>query len=637
MAGFEVKNHSLFTDYDIELFNIGQHFKLYEKFGSHIVEVDGDTGVYFSVYAPSASKVEVIGDFNGWDGHQQELFVRWDSSGIWEGFIPGLKKGDLYKYRIHSHHDRKVREKADPYARQYEMPPKSASVVWSDNYDWKDKSWLADRHKTNSLQAPISVYELHIGSWKKNREQSRSLHYTELAKDLVEYVLDMGYTHVELMPVMEHPYYPSWGYQCTGYFAPSSRYGNPDELKLLIDAFHENGIGVFLDWVPAHFPNDEHALADFDGSELYEHPDPKKGKHPDWNSLIFNYERPQVRSFLISSAHYWCDQFHADGLRVDAVASMIYLDYSRNDGEWEANEFGENEYVSAIQMLKDLNKSIYRDFPDVQMIAEESTAFFGVTRPVHLGGLGFGLKWMMGWMNDTLEYFGKEPIYRRYHQDDITHSLLYAFSENYMLPLSHDEVVHGKQSLLTKMPGDNWQKFANLRLLYTYMYTHPGQKLNFMGGEIGQWEEWDVNSSVSWHLLDFDPHKGVQSCVRSLNQLYRNETALFKFNYGSEGFEWLDISDAGNSVISYIRKAGKEYVIVILNFTPTKHDKYKIGVPEDCAYEEVFNSDIDDFNGSGVSNASSLLPKKESLHGKEYSVEFALPPLGGIVLKPKAK
>lgn len=637
MASQEVKNHSLLTDYDIELFNIGQHFRLYEKFGSHIIVLDGIKGVNFTVYAPSASKIEVIGDFNGWNGDQHELFVRWDSSGIWEGFIPGLDKGALYKYRIYSNHDKKVREKADPFARLYEMPPKSASVVWEDEYQWQDTSWMDSRKQHNALEAPMSVYELHLGSWKKNLEEGRSLHYKELAIELVNYIEDMGYTHVEFMPVMEHPYYPSWGYQCTGYFAPTSRYGNPDELKILVDALHKKGIGVFFDWVPAHFPNDEHALADFDGSALFEHPDPKKGIHPDWNSLIFNYERAQVRSFLISSAHFWCDQFHADGIRVDAVASMIYLDYSRSDGEWEPNEFGENENVGAIQMIKDLNKSIYRDFPDVQMIAEESTAFFGVTRPIHFGGLGFGLKWMMGWMNDTLEYIEKEPIYRRYHQDDITRSLLYAFSENFMLPLSHDEVVHGKKSMLSKMPGDEWQKFANLRLLYTYMYTHPGQKVNFMGGEIAQHEEWSVDNSVSWDLLAHAPHQGMQTLVRDLNKLYRSEPSLYKFNYGSEGFEWLDISDADNSVISYMRKTENDYIIIILNFTPTKHDAYEIGVHEDRPLEEIFTSDNDKYYGSGSLNGNVFKPTEKSIHGKPYSITVTLPSLSGIILKPRSK
>lgn len=631
----EIKNHSLFTDFDIDLFNAGKHFKLYEKFGSHIIDKDGEQGVYFAVYAPSAKKVEVIGSFNNWEGTNQELFVRWDSSGIWEGFIAGVKKGDLYKYRISSNHDSKIREKADPYARMYEMPPKSASVVWTDDHHWKDKSWMQNRGASNSLDAPISVYELHIGSWKKNVEEGRSLHYKELATELVEYVKDMNYTHVEFLPIMEHPYYPSWGYQCTGFFAPTSRYGNPEELKVLVDALHQAGIGIFFDWVPAHFPSDEHALADFDGSALYEHPDPKKGTHPDWKTLIFNYERPQIRSFLISSAHFWCDLYHADGIRVDAVASMIYLDYSRNDGEWEANEFGENEYLAAIEMIKDLNLSIYKEYPDIQMIAEESTAFFGVTRPVYLGGLGFGLKWMMGWMNDTLEYIEKEPIYRRYHQDDITRSLLYAFSENYILPLSHDEVVHGKKSMLSKMPGDDWQKFANLRLLYTYMYTHPGQKINFMGGEVAQHEEWDVDKSVSWDLLEHAPHKGMQSLVRDLNKFYRSEPCLYKYNYGSEGFEWLEMSDADNSVLAYMRKTDDDYVIVILNFTPTKHDAYEIGVHEDRPLEEVFSSDNDKYYGSGSLNGNVFKPTSKSVHGKPFSIDVTLPSLSGIILRPK--
>jgi len=625
----QVIPYSRFTNFDTDLFTAGKHYRLYEKFGSHIVEVDGISGVYFAVYAPAARKVEVIGNFNYWNGQAHDLNVRWDGSGIWEGFIPGIVKGELYKYRIYSNHDAEVRDKADPYARKYEMPPKTASIVWADDYAWADKKWLDNRHIHNHLDAPMSVYELHLGSWKKR--EHRSLHYTELADELVEYLQEMHYTHVEFLPVMEHPYYPSWGYLCTGFFAPTARYGTPDEFKFLVDKLHQAGIGVLLDWVPAHFPADEHALANFDGSKLYEHPDLQKGFHPDWNSLIFNYERPQVRSFLISSAHFWCDQFHADGLRVDAVASMLYLDYSREAGEWTPNEQGGNENFAAIDFLKELNVSIYRDFPHIQMIAEESTAFNGVTRPVDLGGLGFGLKWMMGWMNDTLEYFKYEPVHRKYHHGDISRSLTYAFSEQYVLPLSHDEVVHGKKSLIYKMPGDEWQKFANLRLMYTYMYTHPGQKLLFMGCEFGQTAEWNVDESLQWHLLEFEPHKGVQKLTQSLNKIYKKYPALYELNYVPAGFKWIDYSDGENSVLAYIRRSKNDALIVVLNFSPIVRHDYRIGVPDFATYKEIFNSDNKTFWGSGVENVPT---KSENIpaHGQPYSILLTLPPLAGIIM-----
>lgn len=630
-----VKNHSFFSDYDLYLFASGEHTRLYEKFGSHITKVDNQKGTYFAVYAPAAKDVEVIGDFNSWQGHEHKLNVRWDNSGIWEGFIPKVGVGEKYKYRILSHQDDKVREKADPYARLYEMPPKSASVVWEDKYKWKDKKWLGNLAKTNNLNAPMSVYEVHLGSWKKSEDGSRSLHYEELAIDLVEYLREMNFTHVEFMPVMEHPYYPSWGYLCTGYFAPSSRYGNPDLFKYLVDKLHEANIGVILDWVPAHFPSDEHALADFDGSALYEHPDKSKGFHPDWNSLIFNFERPQVRSFLLSSARFWLDQYHADGLRVDAVASMLYLDYSREEGEWTPNEFGGNEYLAAVDFLKVLNKSMYQDFPNTQMIAEESTAFSGVTRPVHLGGLGFGLKWMMGWMNDGLEYFSKDPIHRKFHHDEISRSLTYAFSENYLLPLSHDEVVHGKGSLYEKMPGDDWQKMANIRLLYMSMYTHPGQKLLFMGCEFGQTSEWNVNNSLHWELLESPSHSGMKEFVSSLNQVYQNEETLFELNYKPEGYEWIDYSDSENTVLSFMRKSNDSYVVVVLNFSPVVRNDYRVGVPEGVTYCEIMNSDLSRYGGSNVMNNAEINAEHISSHGREYSINLILPPLAGIILKVK--
>ncbi|MDF1695234.1 MAG: 1,4-alpha-glucan branching protein GlgB [Saprospiraceae bacterium] len=630
-----VKAHSLFTDYDLELFAAGFHTRLYEKFGSHTLMVDGEEGTYFAVYAPAASSVEVIGDFNHWQGHDHRLNVRWDGSGVWEGFIPGVAKGTLYKYRLHSHQDDVVREKADPYARLYEMPPKTASIVWNDEYQWEDQEWLIHRSENNDLNKPMTVYEVHLGSWKKNSDGSRSLHYDELAVELVTYVKEMNFTHVEFMPVMEHPFYPSWGYLCTGYFAPSSRYGNTELFKLLVDRLHQAGIGVILDWVPAHFPSDVHALADFDGSALYEHPDRGKGFHPDWNSLIFNFERPQIRSFLLSSARFWLDQYHTDGLRVDAVASMLYLDYSREEGEWSPNMYGGNEYLAAAEFLRTLNKSMYHDFPDIHMIAEESTAFPGVTRPVDMNGLGFGLKWMMGWMNDGLEYFSKDPIHRKYHHHEISRSLTYAFTENYILPLSHDEVVHGKGSLFEKMPGDDWKKIANLRLLYLSMYTHPGQKLLFMGCEFGQTSEWNVNYSLHWELLNSSLHSGLKTFVSELNHIYKNEESLYRLNYTPEGYEWIDYSDSENTVLCLMRKSQKEYVVVVLNFAPVVRENYRIGVPEHTEYVEIMNSDRIEYGGSNVLNSGELMADEMESHGRPYSLNLTLPPLAGIILKSK--
>ncbi|HBK84247.1 MAG TPA: 1,4-alpha-glucan branching enzyme, partial [Flavobacterium sp.] len=615
---------SLFTDFDINLFKSGKHYRLYEKFGSHILTIDGVKGTYFAVWAPSAASVSVVGDFNFWTDGSHKLNVRWDSSGIWEGFIPNVGKGNLYKYKIHSHNNGIITEKADPYARRCEHPPKTASVVWQDNYKWQDNEWLKNRKKHNALNAPYSVYEMHLGSWKKVVEENRSLSYFELATDLVQYLKDMNYTHVEFMPIMEYPFDPSWGYQLTGYFAPSSRFGYPEELKYLIDQLHQNGIGIILDWVPSHFPEDSHGLGFFDGSHLYEHPNPQKGYHQDWKSLIFNYSRNEVRSFLISNAIFWYEQFHVDGLRVDAVASMLYLDYSREHGEWEPNEFGGNENLDTISFLKELNVEIYRSFPDVQTIAEESTAFSGVTKPVHLGGLGFGMKWMMGWMHDTLTYFKKDSIYRKYHQNDITFSLAYAFTENFMLPLSHDEVVYGKNSILGRMPGDEWQRFANYRLLFGYMFTHPGTKLNFMGSEIGQYNEWNFSGSLDWNLLEFEPHKQTQQYIKDLNTFYRTTPALFEKGFSIDGFEWINYDDHQNSVISYIRKGNdsKNDIIVICNFTPTTHQNYRIGLPKKGSLIEIFNSDDVKYGGSGNKNKSKINSIDKPYNGKEFSVEI---------------
>jgi 1,4-alpha-glucan branching enzyme len=634
----KVQVHSLFTDFDISLFKSGKHFRLFEKLGSHIITVDGVKGTYFAVWAPSAKAVSVIGDFNFWVEGQHPLHVRWDSSGIWEGFIPGVGKGNLYKYKIHSNHNDIKTEKADPYARFCEHPPKTASVVWEADYKWKDKAWMGYRKDKNGLDKPYSVYEVHIGSWKKKIEENRSLTYKELADDLVTYVREAGFTHVEFMPVMEHPYEPSWGYQLTGYFAPSSRFGTPEEFKFLVDAFHRNDIGVILDWVPSHFPEDAHGLGFFDGTCLYEHPDPRKGYHQDWKSLIFNYGRNEVRAFLISNAIFWLEQYHIDGLRVDAVASMLYLDYSREDGQWEPNEFGGRENLDAISFIKELNEEIFKNFDDVQTIAEESTAFTGVSKPVYLGGLGFGMKWMMGWMHDTLEYFKKDPIYRRHHQNDITFSLAYAFSENFMLPLSHDEVVYGKQSLLGRMPGDEWQRFANLRALFGYMYTHPGTKLVFMGGEFGQSSEWNFQTSLDWHLLEYDVHKGVLAMFSDLNRLYKTHPALYEKGFSAEGFEWLDYGDANNSVLSYIRKGHdrENDLVVVCNFTPNTFDEYVIGLPRKANLQVVFNTDDIKYAGSGfMSDKEEFKSKKlkEELHGKAHAATIKIPPLSTVVYK----
>ncbi|WP_405294556.1 1,4-alpha-glucan branching protein GlgB [Algibacter sp. Ld11] len=633
----QVKPYSLFTEFDINLFKAGKHYRLYEKMGSHLVTVDGIEGTYFAVWAPTAKQVSVIGDFNFWMEGEHQLNVRWDSSGIWEGFIPLVGKGDTYKYKIQSNNNDIKTEKADPYARRCEHPPKTASIVWDDSYKWKDKDWMKKRKEKNALDAPYSVYEVHLASWKRQVEEDRFLSYFELADDLVTYVKDMNFTHVELMPIMEYPYDPSWGYQLTGYFAPSSRFGYPEEFKYLVDKLHQNDIGIILDWVPSHFPEDAHGLGFFDGSNLYEHPDPRKGYHQDWKSLIFNYERNEVKSFLISNAAFWMDQYHADGLRVDAVASMLFLDYSREDGEWEPNIYGGRENLAAIDFLKELNQEIYASFPDVQTIAEESTAFPGVSKPVFLGGLGFGMKWMMGWMHDTLDYFSKDPVYRKYHQNDITFSLAYAFSENFMLPLSHDEVVYGKNSILGRMPGDEWQRFANLRLLYGYMFTHPGTKLNFMGGEIAQYNEWDFQGSLNWNLLEFEPHKNFQNYFKALNNIYKTTPALYEKAFTGEGFEWISYDDQENCVISYMRKGyeSKDDVVVICNLTPTVRENYKIGIPVNGKLKELFNSDAKAFGGSGVSNKKLITIKKDPWNGKDYSAEVTLSPLSVTIFQFK--
>ncbi|WP_298154949.1 1,4-alpha-glucan branching protein GlgB [Flavobacterium sp.] len=627
-------SHSLFSDFDISLFKAGKHFRLYEKLGAHTIEVDGVKGVYFAVWAPSARAVSVIGDFNYWVQGEHPLNVRWDSSGIWEGFIPGAEKGMRYKYKIQSYNNGIITEKADPFALFCEHPPETASIIWDLDYKWKDKSWMETRKDKNGLDKPYSVYEVHLGSWRRNAE-GKFLTYLELADQLVAYVKETGFTHVEFMPVMEYPYDPSWGYQLVGYFAPTSRFGKPQDFMLLVDKFHQAGIGVILDWVPSHFPDDAHGLGFFDGSNLYEHPDRRKGYHPDWKSLVFNYGRNEVRSFLISNAIFWLQNYHVDGLRVDAVASMLYLDYSRKEGEWEPNIYGGRENLDTISFLKDFNEAVYSTFEGVQTIAEESTSFPMVSRPVFDGGLGFGMKWMMGWMHDTLQYFKRESVYRKYHQNDLTFSMTYAFSENFMLPLSHDEVVYGKKSILGRMPGDEWQAFANLRLLYGYMFTHPGTKLLFMGAEFGQSAEWKFDGSLDWHLLQFGFHEGIRKTITDLNDLYKSNPALHEKQFSPEGFEWINYSDHQNAVIAYIRKGEnpKQDLVVVCNFTPVVRTNYRIGLPNKGKLVEIFNSDSTAYGGSGVSNGKAVKIEKELWNGRTYSAEIVLAPLSVTVFK----
>ncbi|MEM1981792.1 MAG: 1,4-alpha-glucan branching protein GlgB [Candidatus Hadarchaeales archaeon] len=621
------------TDYDIYLFRKGEHFRLYRKLGAHLV----DGGAHFAVWAPNASYVSVIGSFNDWDPGANPLRPREDGSGIWEGFVEGVKKGDLYKYRILSRYGGYAADKADPFAFFNEVPPATASVVWDLDYDWKDEEWMRSRKERNSLSSPMSIYEVHLGSWRRVPEEgNRFLTYSELAKLLPEYVEEMGFTHVEFLPVMEHPFYRSWGYQITGYFAPTSRYGTPQQFMELVDALHRRGIGVILDWVPSHFPSDGHGLVFFDGTHLYEHADPRKGIHPEWGSCIFNYGRHEVRAFLISSALFWLDKYHADGLRIDAVASMLYLDYGRREGEWIPNEYGGKENLEAIHFLRRLNEVVYGEYPDVQMIAEESTAWPLVTRPTYVGGLGFGLKWKMGWMHDTLRYFSMDPIYRKYHHDLITFSMWYAYSENFILPLSHDEVTYGKGSLFGKMPGDVWQKFANLRLLFGYMYGHPGKKLLFMGGEFGQWREWVHDESLEWHALEYEDHRGLQRWVRDLNHLYRREPSLHELDFEPEGYEWVDFKDVEQSVISFLRKGrNSPPVLVVCNFTPVPRYGYRIGVPQGGFWREVLNSDAREYGGSGLGNLGGVWADPVPWHGRPYSLPLTLPPLGCLYLKPE--
>lgn len=633
-----VKTYTLFTDHDIYLFKEGKHYKLYDKFGAHSVEKDGIEGIYFSVWAPNAKKVSVIGNFNSWNHQDHILFPRWDGSGIWEGFIAGLTLGTLYKYAVETTRG-EILEKSDPYALSWEQNIQAASMVSTTWYEWNDKDWLQNRWKKNSLKAPLSVYELHVGSWMRSDEDpEKFLNYRDLAEKLVPYIREMEFTHVEFMPVMEYPYDPSWGYQITGFFAATSRFGSPQDLMFLIDEFHKNDIGVILDWVPSHFPGDANGLHRFDGSYLYEHEDPRKGFHPDWKSYIFNYGRNEVKSFLISNAMFWLDRYHADGLRVDAVTSMLHLDYSRNEGEWEPNIHGGNVNLEAKTFLQEFNTAVYKEFGDnIMTIAEESSDFPLLTKPVHDGGVGFGMKWMMGWMHDTLDYFKVDPINRKFHHHKLTFASMYMYNENYMMPLSHDEVVHGKASLIYKMFGDEWQKFANLRALYVYMFTHPGAKLLFMGDEFGQTNEWNFRKSLDWQLLVYPVHKGLQKLVKDLNHIYRNETALYENQFSGYGFEWIQADDTENSVYIYLRKGQEknDRCMVILNLTPKVID-YKIGVNAGSHWEVIFNSDDEQYAGSGV-KADIFEEKNEDFMNHKKSISINLPPLAGIILKRKDK
>jgi 1,4-alpha-glucan branching enzyme len=631
-----VWNYSLFTDEDIANFQRGTHYSLYKQFGSHLLTVNEQKGYYFAVWAPNATEVNVMGDFNNWSKNAHPLFVRLDKSGIWEGFIPNVPKGASYKYHITGYQGVQL-DKGDPYANYWEVRPGTASRTWNLSHEWKDSKWMKTRSKHNSLDAPWSVYEVHLASWmrpdKNNEEVYNS--YAQITERLVPYVKEMGFTHVELMPVMEYPYDGSWGYQGCGYFAPTSRFGKPQDFMKMVEAFHNEGIGVVLDWVPSHFPYDQHGLFMFDGTHTYEYADMRKGFHPDWNSYIFNYERAEVRAFLISSARFWLEQFHIDGIRVDAVNSILRLDYSREEGEWEPNEFGGNGNLEAISFVKEFNETVYRDFPDIQTIAEEASDWPMISKPTSVGGLGFGMKWMMGWMHDTLNYFKGDPLFRKFHQDKFSFSMMYFYDENFMLPLSHDEVVHGKSPMIYKMPGDEWQKFANLRLLYTYMFTHPGGKLLFMGNEFGQTTEWNYKSELSWELLQFEPHKGMQLAVKDLNHLYAKEKALHELQFNPEGFEWVDLNHRSESVIVYKRKGRvkKDDILVLLNMTPVVRRDWQVLVEGKSAWKELFNSDAKRYWGTGdVFNPepkTELIDKKKKL----YRVTVHLPALSAVVLK----
>ena len=632
----KVWNYSILTEEDIRNFQSGTHYRIYQKMGSHSIQVMERWGMYFAVWAPNAAKVSVKGNFNDWRDDEYDLYPRWDKSGIWEGFIPDFNLGEVYKYRVTST-EGTTADKGDPLANFWEKRPLTASITWDMYYDWKDASWMQERKKHNSLDAPWSVYEVHLASWMrpdKNDEETYNT-YPQITERLVPYIKDMGFTHVELMPVMEHPFDGSWGYQGTGYFAPTSRFGSPQEFKAMIDAFHDAGIGVILDWVPSHFPYDSHGLFMFDGTHTYEYADMRKGFHPDWNSYIFNYKRGEVKSFLISSARYWLEEFHIDGLRVDAVSSMLKLNYSRNEGEWEPNEFGGDGNLEAIAFIKDLNETIYRDFPDVQTIAEEATDWPGISKPTFDDGLGFGMKWMMGWMHDTLRFFKQDPFYRQFHQDSFTFSMMYYYDENFMLPLSHDEVVHGKSPMIYKMPGDEWQKFANLRLLYSYMFTHPGGKLLFMGNEFASTQEWNYKSELPWELLQYEPHKGMQTCVRALCHLLREQPAMYEEQFNTKGFEWIDLNHRAESVVVYRRK-GKDPaddLLVILNMTPEVRRDWKINVYGKESWKEIYNSNDEQYWGTGDVFNPDIPVTEIDKNTALFEINVHLPPLGALVLR----
>jgi 1,4-alpha-glucan branching enzyme len=624
----------MLSEHDIYLFREGTHATLYERLGCHFLSRDDADGAHFAVWAPNAAEVSVIGAWNGWKSGADALRPRWDQSGIWEADVDGVRNGEPYKYSIRTAAG-EVTDRADPFAVYAEVPPAFASRAWRLDYEWKDAAWMRERRRKNAMDAPCSVYELHLGSWRRPSGQLPT--YREIAEPLAAYAVSMGFTHVELMPLTEHPFYGSWGYQATGYFAATSRYGAPQDCMHLIDVLHRHGLGVILDWVPSHFPDDPHALARFDGTHLYEHADPRLGFHPEWKSAIFNYGRHEVRAFLMSSAHFWLEKYHVDGLRVDAVASMLYLDYGRKGGEWIPNAYGGKENLDAIEFLKQLNVAVGRDFPDARTIAEESTSWPMVSRPVHAGGLGFSMKWNMGWMHDTLDYFQHDPIHRRYHHNALTFSLWYAFSENFVLPLSHDEVVYEKKSLVSKMPGDLWQRFANLRLLFGYMWTHPGKKLVFMGGEFGQWREWNHERELDWDLTDEAPHAGVQRWIADLNRAYRERPALHQLDFAQAGFQWIDNHDSDNSILTYLRLAADgSPVLVACNFTPVVRERYRVGVPRAGAWREILNSDAPFYGGSGVGNLGRVEAEATPWHGKEQSLRLTLPPLATILLEPEA-
>jgi 1,4-alpha-glucan branching enzyme len=626
------------SEFDLYLLAEGTHYRAYEKLGAHFAEKDGKRGVQFAVWAPNAKRVSIIGDFNNWNPNTAVMLP--SSAGIWEGFVPDIAQGASYKYHIESRYrDYKV-DKADPYGFAAEIRPQTASRVWNlGNYSWHDESWMKNRTNTNSLNSPLSFYEVHLGSWKRALdENNRWLTYRELAPLLADYVHDAGFTHIEFLPVMEHPFDGSWGYETLGYFAPTSRFGTPDDFMYLVDYLHQRGIGVVLDWVPAHFPKDEAGLGYFDGSHLYEHEDPRQGEHPDWNTLVFNYGRNEVQNFLISNALFWLDKYHVDGLRVDAVASMLYLDYGRREGQWIPNRFGGKENLDAIHFLRTLNEHVYGAYPDTMMIAEESTSWPQVSRPIYLGGLGFGLKWNMGWMHDVLNFMSQDPVYRNYHHNEITFSLVYAFAENFVLPFSHDEVVYGKGSMIRKMPGDDWQKFANLRLLYGFMFGHPGKKLLFMGDEFGQWSEWNHDASLEWNLLEHPSHAGLKRWVRDLNTLHRGEPLLHTMDFNSAGFEWVDCKDFQRSIISFLRRGQNpnDQLLFVCNFTPVVRQNYRVGVPLEGYWKEILNSDAPLYGGSGQGNFGGLSTVPLPIHGRPFSLNMTLPPLGIVIFRPES-